>query len=76
MIDKAIIFLKEHGIEAFENAGILVVPVSTPEEIYEKVSVIKNLLKEVGYEKSWQIDPYYYQRKRHENGQVVVGPED
>lgn len=75
MMEKAIKYLKDNGIEVFKNAGILTVPVSTPDEIYEKISIIKNLLKEIGYEKSWMVDPYYYQRRRHEDGSVVVGPE-
>ena len=75
MMEKAIKYLKENGIEAFEGSGILVIPCSNPEEIYDMVGKVKNLLKDVGYEKSWQIDPYYYQRKRYDDGCVVVGPE-
>lgn len=75
MMEKAIKYLKQHDIVAFENAGILVVPVNSPEEIEGMVSKLKVLLKEVGYEKSWQVDPYYYHRERYEDGTVVVGPE-
>ena len=72
---EAIKYLKENGIEAIEGSGILIIPCSKAEEIYDLVSKVKNLFKDVGYEKSWQIDPYYYERKRHDNGNVVVGPE-
>jgi len=58
-IDSTIIFLQEHGIESFEKAGILVVPVSSPDEIVDMVSKLKGLLKEFGYNKSWLVDPYY-----------------
>lgn len=58
-IDSTIIFLQEHGIESFEKAGILVVPVSSPDEIVGMVSKLKGLFKECGYEKSWSVDPYY-----------------
>ena len=64
MIDQAIIFLKEHGIEAFELSGILVVPVSSPEDIEPMVSKLKGLLKEIGYNKSWAVDPDYYAKHK------------
>ena len=75
MMEKAVKYLKENGIEAFEGSGILIIPCTSPEEIYDFVSKVKNLLKDIGYEKSWQIDPYYYERNRLENREVVVGPE-
>lgn len=62
MIDKAIIFLKEHGIEAFELTGILTIPVSSPEEIEPMVGKLKGLLNEIGFDKSWAVDPYYYEK--------------
>lgn len=74
-MSEAVKYLKENGIDAFEGAGILVIPCSSAEEIYDLVSKVKNLLKDIGYEKSWQIDPYYYERKRHDSGAVIVGPE-
>lgn len=75
MMEKAIKYLKENGIEAFEGSGILIIPCTSPEEIYNLVYRVKTLLKDVGYEKSWQIDPYYYERKRLDNGKIFVGPE-
>ena len=75
MIDKAILYLKEKGIESFEQAGILVIPASSPEEIYELASTIRRYFKECGYEKSWRIDPYYYLKKRLDDGSIDIGPE-
>lgn len=75
MMEKAIKYLKENGIEAFEGSGILIIPCTSPEEIYNLVYRVKTLLKDVGYEKSWQIDPYYYERNRLDNGKIFVGPE-
>ncbi len=61
-IDSTIIFLQEHGIESFEKAGILVVPVSSSDELVEIVSRVKSLLNECGYDKSWSVDPYCYEQ--------------
>ena len=61
-IANAVLYLKSKGIEAFEGSGILVVPASSPEEIYDLVHKVKRYFKECGYEKSWLIDPYYYQK--------------
>ena len=74
-MDKAVAYLKENGIESFEGAGILIIPASSPEEIYDLVSRVRRLFKQIGYEKSWQIDPYYYQKKRNTDGSVIIGPE-
>lgn len=59
---KAIAYLKQNGIESFEGAGILVIPVSDPEEIYDMATRVRKYFKEIAYEKSWQIDPYYIDR--------------
>lgn len=64
MIEKAIIFLKEKGIEAFELSGVLVIPVSSPENLYSLAKQIKRYLVECGYEKSWMLDPYYYEHHK------------
>ena len=66
MMERAIKFLQERGINSFEQAGILVVPVSSVEELYGMISTVKSLLKECGYDKSWRIDPYYYENKGKE----------
>lgn len=58
-VDDAIIYLKENGIDAFEVDRILTIPVSKPEEIYDMASRVRRLFKEIGFEKSWRIDPYY-----------------
>ena len=75
----AIIHLKVHGIEAVDGGGILVVPYDYisefPDEFTQFVSRVKHLLNEINYDKSWQIDPYYYTKKRLEGGSIPVGPE-
>ena len=58
-VDKAILYLKENGIDAFEVDRILTIPVSKPEEIYDMASTVRRLFKEIGFDKSWRIDPYY-----------------
>ena len=62
MMEKGMKYLKDNGIDSFELSGILVVPVSSPEEIETMVPRVKRLLKECGYEKSWAVDPYYYDK--------------
>ena len=61
-IEEAIEYLKQRGITAHDCSNILTVPCSSPEEICNIVSKLKSLLKEVGYQKSWSVDPYYIQR--------------
>lgn len=76
MIEKAIIFLKKHGIESFEQAGgILVIPATSTDDMLEKVPVIKSLLKECGFNKSWLIDPYYYERHSKIENEMYGGNE-
>lgn len=79
-MNEAIKRLKSEGLEAIEVGGILVIPFDyvhecTDDEFYKLISKVKSIFKEIGFEKSWQIDPYYYERKRHADGSVVVGPE-
>lgn len=62
MMEKAIAHLKAHGIESFELMNILTIPVDSPEEIEPMVSKLTKLLKECGYNKSWRVDPYYYEK--------------
>ena len=64
MMERAIAYLKEHGIDSFELMGILTIPVESPEELDTTVSKLSKLLKECGYEKSWRVDPYYYERQK------------
>ena len=64
MMERAIAYLKEQGIESFELMGILTVPVESPEELDSTVSKLSKLLKECGYNKSWRVDPYYYERRK------------
>lgn len=78
-INKAIEHLKENDIDAVEVGGILVIPYDyihdDPDKFCDVITQIKGLLRDVDYDKSWQIDPYYYERKRNEDGSVVLGPE-
>lgn len=61
-ISQAIEYLKKNGIESFELMGVLSIPVDSPEKLDYVVSRISKLLKECGYDKSWRVDPYYYER--------------
>ena len=56
-------YLKKQGIEAVEGASILVIPASSPLEVVDLVGVVKRHLNDIGYDKSWIIDPYYYESK-------------
>ena len=62
-IDEAIGYLEDNGIDAFEQAGIIVIPVGSVNELHDMVSTAKALFKECGYEKSWRIDPYYFENR-------------
>ena len=63
-IEKAIEALKAlYKITAFEDSGILVIPCSSPEEIYDLATKVRSIFKEIGYSKSWRIDPYYYSKR-------------
>ena len=59
----AVDYLKKQGIEAVEGSRILVVPYSSPSEVLDLVGVVKRYLNDIGYDKSWLIDPYYYDIK-------------
>lgn len=69
-ISKAIEALKEQGIEGFERSGILVIPVTSAEEIFDIVTKAKRVFKEIDYQKSWQVDAYYYERRQSLTGQM------
>ena len=62
-ISLAIKYLESKGISAHETAGILEIPVESPEDVMDMVSVAKHHLQDIGYDKSWQINPYYYERR-------------
>lgn len=62
-IGKAIEALKEHNIESFDGHGILVIPASSPEDIYPMAEKARRIFKEIGFEKSWRIDPYYLDKR-------------
>lgn len=63
-IDEAVNILKERGIEAFELGGVLTVPCESPDELFDTVEKIRRIFKEVGYEKSWRVDPYYLEHRK------------
>ena len=74
-ISAAIEYLQTKGIEAFEGSNILIIPCTEPEQIYDLVNKVRRIFKEIDFQKSWQIDPYYFQKKRYSDGSVVVGPD-
>lgn len=75
-ISVAIARLKEDGIESFEGSGILIIPCTEPEQIYDMVNKVRRIFKEIDYQKSWQIDPYYYQKHRLEDGRLDLNHEE
>ena len=73
MIERAIEHLKTLGIKSFEREGILVIPVSSPDDIYDTANKIRRIFKEIGYDKSWQIDPYYIHDKESLRSEMYGG---
>ena len=73
-IEKAIEFLTRCGIESYQHMGVLVVPAESCEELLSKTRTVRKLLSEIGYTKSWQVDPYYYEK--HGVDSPVDVPED
>jgi hypothetical protein len=71
-ISAAIARLKKDGIESFEGSGILIIPCDDPEAIYDLATKVRRIFKEIGYEKSWQVDPYYWDKHRREDGSLVI----
>lgn len=63
-IDEAINVLKERGIEAFELSGVLTVPCESPDDIYNMADKLRRIFKDIGFEKSWRIDPYYLEHRK------------
>lgn len=63
-IDEAVDILKKRGIEAFELSGVLTVPCSSPDDIYDTAEKLRKIFKEIGYDKSWRIDPYYLEHRK------------
>lgn len=68
--EKAIAHLKTKGIEAFELMNILTIPVESAENLDQVAKDIKRYLQECGYEKSWRLDPYFYERHRSIEGEM------
>lgn len=61
-ISIAIGTLKDSGIESFEVNNMLIIPVTDPEDIYPTATKVRRIFKEIDFQKTWQIDPYYYSR--------------
>lgn len=62
-ISMAIDYLETKGIKSHETAGILEIPVDSPSDVLDMASIVKHHLQDIGYDKSWQINPYYYENK-------------
>lgn len=75
-VSAAIARLKKDGIGSFEGSGILIIPCTEPEQIYDLVNKVRRIFKEIDYQKSWQIDPYYYQKHRLEDGSLDLNHEE
>ena len=71
-ISAAIDALDKVGIKAFELSSILVIPVDSPSDIYDMVNKARRVFKETGYEKSWQVDPYYYSKRETLTGEMYL----
>ena len=65
-IDEAIIFLSKKGIDAFEEKGMLVIPIPSPDQLEGLVTKFKGYLNEIGYNKSWAIWPHSYEVEKTE----------
>lgn len=68
----AIKALEDNGIEGFESSGILVIPCDSPDDIYDMAGKARRIFKEIGFEKSWQIDPYYLERRKTLSGKMFL----
>lgn len=71
-IEIAIAHLKTKGIESFELMNILVIPVTSCEHLDQTAKDIKRYLEECGYDKSWRLDPYYYERHQSLEGEMFA----
>lgn len=69
-ISIAIETLKKHGIDSFDMSGILVIPVESADNIFELATTARRIFKEIDYQKSWQVDAYYYERHKGLTGQM------
>lgn len=75
-ISAAIARLKKDNIESFAGPGILIIPCNDPEAIYGLVTKARRIFKEIGYDKSWQVDPYYWDKHRKEDGSIEITREE
>jgi len=70
--EQAVSILKERGIEAFELSGVLTVPCSSPDDIYNTAEKLRKIFKEIGFDKSWRIDPYYLEHRKTLTGEMYA----
>ena len=73
-VEEAVIFLKSKGIDAFEQMNILVIPIEKDQLVVldQIAKDMKRYLQECGYEKSWRIDPYYYENRQTLSGEMYA----
>ena len=70
-IQVAIDYLRDKGIEAFEGSGILIIPCTDPDEIFDLACKARRYFKDIDFNKSWQVDPYYWEKKRPIHDAVI-----
>ena len=68
--------LKKHNVEAFEGRGMLVIPCNSPAEVLDVVTKAKSILKGIDYQKTWIVDPYYFEKNRRPDGSLVMEQEE
>lgn len=71
-IERAIEYLKTKDIESYDLMNILTIPTESPEHMDQLAKNIKRYLQECKYEKSWRIDPYYYERHQSVEGEMFA----
>jgi hypothetical protein len=40
------------------------VPCESPDDIYDMADKLRKIFKEIGFDKSWRIDPYYLEHRK------------
>ena len=64
-LQQAVSFLKKKKIECFTLMDVLVVPVSSFDELEKTVSQLAKLLHECDYRGPWRVDPYFYEKHKN-----------
>ena len=68
----AIQALKDAGIEAVEGPMMLIIPCDGPVKIYETVRNAEKVFKKIDFQKSWEVDPYYYEKRKTLTGSMFL----